>query len=207
MNIAVFGANGRVGRLVVAELVRRGHHVRALVHGQPQQTSETVEYRQCDIYDAAQVRESIVGCEAVISCLGSWGTKRQDVLSVGMQHIIPAMQENHVARIVSLTGADAWTESDRPGLIQKIMHLVFGIIAANILKDGETHIQLLAKSTLDWTVVRSPVMNEKGSDAYYLDSTYPAPTQTIHRQAVARALCDQLETHDFSRISPFIHRN
>jgi len=206
MNVTVFGANGRVGQLVVSELAARGHRVRAMVYGDSRNRVESVEYMSCDIYDAANVRQGITGSEAVISCLGSWGTKRQDVLSVGMQHIIPAMQEHHVARIVSLTGADAWTEVERPGLVQKLMHTVFGMLARKILSDGEKHMQLLADSTLDWTVIRSPVMNEKGSSDYYLNSTYPLPLQTIHRAAVARALCDQLENHDFVRISPFIHR-
>ncbi len=33
MRITVFGANGKIGRIVVAKLLEEGHYVKAFVHG------------------------------------------------------------------------------------------------------------------------------------------------------------------------------
>ncbi len=123
--ITVFGASGKVGRLVVAELLGRGHNVVAFVHSQKltekdfvrdsvhdAKATKNIRIVQGDIYNAVQVAAALSGSQAVISVLGSWGTKRKDILCSAMRAIIPAMEQQHIQRIVSLTGHDARTEGD-----------------------------------------------------------------------------------------------
>lgn len=205
-SIVVFGANGRVGRLVVDELTARGYSVRAFVHGKPERSVEGVDYVQGDVYEARDIDAVLNSADAVISCLGSWGTKNKDILTSGMTHIIPAMERSKISRIISLTGADAWTEAEKPSAVQKIMHGIFGLFAGKILRDGEQHMRLLAGSELTWTVLRSPVMNDRGSKSCKCTLDYPMPWTTINRRAVAQAVCDQLESNKYLRQSPFLHR-
>lgn len=206
MKIVVFGANGRVGRLVVDELLSRGNSVRAFVHHEPRQKLEAVEYVHGDIYREDDVSFAVDGVDVVISCLGSWGTMRKDILAEGMKNIIPQMETRGISRIISLTGADASTEVDKPNWLQKLMHTALSILAGKIVRDGELHMELLAASKLDWTVLRSPVMNEKGTAEYALSSDYPLPWNTINRHAVAIALCDQLENRAHIKQVPYLHR-
>jgi uncharacterized protein len=203
--VAVFGANGRVGSLVVERLVSKGYTVRAFVHGAPKVTLPTVTYIQGDVADKAQVAEALAGADAVISALGSWGTKDKNVLSTAMERIIPTMQRLGISRIVSLTGVDAQVP-EKHSLVSRLSHFAFSIVAKKIIQDGEAHIALLAASALSWTVVRSPVMNKKGNGAYALNETYPMPWQSVHRHAVAQAMVDQLEAANFHRKAPYIHR-
>lgn len=206
-HITVFGANGRVGRLVVADLLERGHIVTAFVHSAGDMTStDQLRVVRGDIYDAESVEKAIAGADAVISALGSWGTPGKDILSKGMSHIIPAMQAHGVKRIISLTGAEARTRGDHRGLIHRAAHLAASLLAGKILRDGESHIAQLETSTLNWTVIRSPIMNENGSTRYTLTLKRPYPWQTIHRQAVADAMVQQLNDSHFSNRSPFITR-
>lgn len=209
MKITVFGATGRVGRIIVAECLKRGHTVKAFVHGVSTfEPHENLELIQGDIYEPNDVARAVDGSDAVISALGSWGTKGKDVLTTGMSHIIPAMKSSGITRIISLTGADARFMTDKPNMIQWITHRVFSTIAPSIMIDGESHIKLLAQSGLDWTVVRSPVMNERGkADKYVLRQKLSWPWQTIHRSAVAKAMTDQIEDTSFYKQSPVIHRS
>ncbi len=208
MKVIVFGANGKVGRLVVAELLEKGHEVVAFVHGEyyfPDNTKLSVT--KGDVYDTKSVANALQNVDAVISALGSWGTKSKNVLTQGMQSIIPAMQSSGVKRIVSLTGADCNAPGDTSSLIHNLSHALFSILAASILKDGENHLDQLIASELDWTVLRSPVMNHSGNaDAYTLGNDRPRPWQTIHRHSVARAMVDLLESSTYSCQSPFISR-
>lgn len=206
-HITVFGANGRVGRLVVAGLLDRGHTVTAFVHSAgDMKDTDQLRVIQGDIYDAESVGGALAGADAVISALGSWGTPGKDILSKGMANIIPAMQSHGVKRIISLTGAEARTRGDQRSLVHRVAHLAASMFAGKILRDGESHIEQLETSSLDWTVVRSPVMNEKGSTHYLLKMKRPYPWQTIHRQAVADAMVQQLNDSHFSNRSPFITR-
>jgi uncharacterized protein len=203
--IAVFGANGRVGSLVVELLLSRGYNVRAFVHGTPKTTLPSVVYIQGDVADKQKVNNALEGADAVISVLGSWGTKDKNTLTIAMQNIVPGMDSWGISRIISLTGADAQVPG-KHSLISTLSHFAFSVLARKIIQDGEAHIVLLMASGLAWTVLRSPVMNEKGRDDYSLNTVYPMPWHTINRHAVAKAMVDQIETTEFAQSSPYIHR-
>jgi putative NADH-flavin reductase len=208
MRITVFGANGKVGRLVVKEALSRGHVVSAFVHGDPSlPTRPNLTALQGDIHDREAVARALHGSHGVISCLGSWHTPKKDILSSGMKNIIPAMQELDIRRIVSLTGAGARDEYDKPGLIHRCTNQALRVIAPRILKDGEDHISLLRQSDTDWTVVRSPVMNNFGKDTYRLSLGSAPVWATINRSSVAKAMVDLVETGQFINAAPVILRN
>lgn len=207
MKILIFGANGKVGSLVVKQCLANGHTVSAFIHGNNRlETNPNLRIIQGDIYDSAIVAQAVIGHDVVISCLGSWGTPNKDILSKGMRNIIPAMQSAGVRRIVSLTGADASAPGDHNNVLRRINHWVLSKIAPKILKDGEDHIRLLSGSSLDWTVVRSPVMNNRGSASFYLGNKRPMPWQTINRDAVAAAIYAAGTSVEFIKSAPYCIR-
>lgn len=204
--ITVFGANGRIGRRIVADLQARNIKVVAAIHSNHSFTeSETLSVIRTDIYDTDSVAEAIHGSTIVISALGSWGTKRKDVLTVGMTHIIPAMQQQSIARLISLTGAESRARGDTLGVVHRLMHFALHVMAPKILHDGEKHIELLAASNLDWTVVRSPIMSDKvsiGKGVRTLNRPYP--WQLISRDYVVSAIVDCAIEGSWSKQAPFI---
>jgi putative NADH-flavin reductase len=206
MHIVIFGASGKVGRLAVAEALARGHSVRAFVHQHPDfKPHPNLHVVQGDIHDAQSVAAAVQGSDAVISALGSWGTKSKDIVSTGMRHIIPAMEHHGVERIVSLTGAEAHDSKDHPDLLRRLTHAGAALAAGRILADGEEHIRLLRQSNLEWTVLRSPVMTGSPRIFYKLSLQPLRPWRTIPRRAVAKALLDQLEGAAYAQAAPFIY--
>lgn len=209
MHIAVFGANGKVGRLVVEKALGHGHSVTAFVHSSsPFSHHPLLTVFKGNVLVVSDVQRSLQGADAVISTLSSWGTPTKNILTKGMQNIIPAMQEQNIRRIVSLTGADAQASGDALSRIHRLSHFGISILAGKVLRDGEEHIRLLQMSDLDWTVVRSPIMNELGNPkSYQLVTTRPLPWQTIHRASVAQCLVESVETTQHIQASPFITRH
>jgi putative NADH-flavin reductase len=207
MKIVVFGASGQVGRQVVQKLLDHGNQVRAFVHGNnPFNDDENLEVITGDIHDQGSVKKAVVGCDAVVSTLGSWGTKQKDILSSGMINAIAAMQSARIERIVSLTGAAAFDEHDNPSLVDKTARLLTKLTARKILEDGEKHIELLRSSQLGWTVVRSPIMLGGESSGYELSHKSPLPWATIQRADVSSAIVTLVEGHEYTQASPFIRR-
>lgn len=207
MRITVFGANGRVGKLVVAELLSRGHEVTAFVHNHSGfEEGPLLKIVKGDAGDPAAVKKAIQQADAVISALSSWGTPSKDILTKGMRAIIPAMQAGSITRLISVTGAEAEAAGDHKGVIHRISKVALGLIGGKILKDGEAHIRLLGQSDLDWTVVRSPIMNERGAANYQLVDKRPLPSATINRHAVARCLVELLDDKQYVKQAPYIKR-
>ena len=208
MQITVFGASGKVGRRVVELAIARDYTVIAVVHehdlfvGTP-----NLIVQKGDIYRGEDVARAIKGSDAVISCLGSWSTKKRNVLTAAMEQIIPAMQQQKITRIVTLTGSGANPPDQKPGAAYRLMmKLLAPFPAGKVFSDGEKHMKLLAVSDLDWTTLRSPVMNNFGKNHYAINLKAGSPLVTIKRQAVAEALLDQLETKEYLRQAPILHR-
>lgn len=205
--VTVFGANGRVGCLVVDELLRRHYDVVAFVHSSSNLPNNShLSIVRGDIYDAEAVDQALIGSSAVISALGSWGATKKDILSVGMTHIISSMQQRGITKVVSLTGAEARIDSDPIGLIHRVAHVMLGIVAGKVLRDGEQHIALLTQSQLDWTVIRSPIMSIQKSEllGYTLTMKRPLPWSRIGRHFVVMAVVDALSDQTWQQKAPFI---
>jgi putative NADH-flavin reductase len=205
MNIVVFGANGRVGSKLVERLLSDGHRVTAFVHGNHNfAENSNLKIVTGDIYNPSDIKSAINGCDAVMSALGSWGTKSKNVLSSAMQNIIPLMTENNCKRIVSLTGAGAFDEVDSPTALDRLNHFMLSMTAPKILKDGEKHISMLRKSQLDWTVIRSPIMKSGDEQGYELVNRFPKPWETIRREDVVSAMIACLYKSTHLKSAPFI---
>jgi putative NADH-flavin reductase len=206
MQITIFGASGKVGSLVVEEALRRGHTVVAFVHSRSTfNPSGSLIIRKGDVYNAADVVAAIQGSDAVISCLGSWGTKGRDVLSRFTANVIPAMLSQNMSRIVTLTGVGVQIHPSK--LHIHLLNLIRPLPFGKVFYDAENHIRMLLGSSLKWTSVCSPVMNNFGGAGYRLSQRTGNPLGTINRKAVATALLDQLEATEFISQTPVIHRS
>jgi putative NADH-flavin reductase len=206
MQITVFGASGRVGQQVVARALEEGYCVTAFVHRKnPFQDNSALTIVHGDIGDSKAVTTALQGSDAVISTLGSWGTKSKDILSRGMSVIIPAMESSGVERLITLTGSAAVWSGDKLSVVDKLNHAVLDIVAPKILRDGEDHLRQLDASSLWWTSVRSPVMTNSSSTKYRLDNKMGAPWAIIPRKAVVASLLDQLKSTEFINQAPVIH--
>ena len=205
MRITVFGASGKVGRLVTKQLFDQGHHVTVFVHNHtPFLEGENLTVAHGDIHDVGAVTEAIAESEAVVSSLGSWETPTKDILSTATKHIITASRTHRIRIFVSVTGADAWQAQDQSSLMHTCSHFTLQHLAKKVLADSEKHLSLLAESDLDWTVIRSPIMIPGDKRQYTLSTSRPMPWATITRRAVADAIVAQLGSRTWSQQAPFI---
>ncbi|MBP7767295.1 NAD(P)H-binding protein [Candidatus Saccharibacteria bacterium] len=76
-----------------------------------------------------------------------------------------------------------------------------------ILEDGEKHIKLLKNSDLDWTVLRSPIMNDQGNpENYGFSGKKTMPWSTINRESVAICLVELVREQGYTNQLPYIKR-
>ena len=207
MQVTVYGASGRVGRLVVAALLASDYTVVAFVHSRNPFTAQpNLQIFTGSVDDTAAVTAAAAGSHLLISTLGSWGTKSKDVVSTGTAAMIQAASEHGIKRIITLTGSSAFCVSDKPTLADRLTHRLLSMIAGQILNDGETHLKLLEASGLDWTAIRSPAMLGFGSSDYRLIKRLSSLVATIPRRAVVACLVDRIKATDEYGKAPVIRR-
>lgn len=208
MKIVVFGASGRVGQLIVKKLLANGHVVRAVVHSHnPFSANGKLEVIKGDVHSAENVQAAVKDCGAVVCALSSWGTSTKDIQVAAMTNIIPAMKAEGISRIVSVTGTGVIDANDPPSWLARLGRVFIRLVSRQVFDDGEKHLALLNQSSLDWTVVRSPVMKQKGKAGYFtLSNKAPAPWATVARDDVAQAMVDSVANSRWTRQAPYIKR-
>src|SRR6202521_71231 len=101
MKLAVLGATGRTGRLVVEQALAAGHTVTALVRSPEKLTTSNSNLRVVTgkATDTSDVSRALEGADAVISTLGGKGS----VIADSTQAIVAAAREAGVSRVVLLS--------------------------------------------------------------------------------------------------------
>ena len=207
MQITVYGASGKVGQRLVAELLTAGHSVVAFVHHQnPFSEQAMVKVVSGSVDDFLAVAKAAASSQVLISTLGSWGTPAKTVVSTGTAAMIAAAAEHRITRVITLTGASAFGAHDRPTVLDQLSHSLLRLIAPKILRDGEVHLRLLEASSLEWTCLRSPAMLGFGRSNYRLVNRLPSVIATIPRQAVVQALVDQVSDSTRYQQAPVVSR-
>lgn len=100
MIIALFGATGRVGSAVLQRALSDGHQVQILVRNAEKIIPhENLKIIVGDAKRFDDVEATVNGCEAVFSALN---TDQTTTLSESIFHIISAMKQHNIVRIVTI---------------------------------------------------------------------------------------------------------
>lgn len=169
MKLTIFGATGKTGRQVVDQALKAGHEVTAFVRDPARMDlrHERLRVIQGDVTDEERVREAVRGQEAVISALGQTKTSSKDVLTVAARHLVPAMREEGVGRLVTLVGAGVPDERDSGSLGRAFMRGLMKLVVRQVLEDAERHAEIVRASDLEWTLVRPPRLTDGPSKGEY----------------------------------------
>jgi putative NADH-flavin reductase len=169
MRIAVFGATGRTGQPLVEQAVERGHEVVAFVRDATGLSStlrndDRVSTVEGDAYTGEGVERAIAGdgdpVDAVVSVLAQPSDGPDDLLTEAGRHILSAMNQHGVERVVTLVGAGVREEGESVSLGGRIMGTLLKLLARSVLEDARDQVELLKESDTRWTVVRGPRLTE-----------------------------------------------
>jgi len=201
MKLAILGASGRTGRLVVHKALEAGHDVRALVRSATKLgiTHPRLETRTGDATDAPTVAGLVEGCDAVLSALGPV-EGRNDVCSVATGHVIAAGARRYVA----ISGAGIDVPGDRKDLVGRIASFATRKLAPAVFQDKVREHELLEKSTLAWTLVRPPRLVDRPAAGEARMNLERCPGASIAREALASFALRCVGDDALIRRAPFV---
>jgi nucleoside-diphosphate-sugar epimerase len=210
MKVAVFGATGQIGRLVVAEPLAADHTVTAYVRNPAKLDDDGSGPSTVigELSDPELVRQAVRGADAVISALGPSlkRSARDAPVTLGTRNIVAAMEAEKVNRYIGLATPSVADERDRPTLKARVLPVVAGLLFPNALAELVGMTTAVTGSGLDWTIARitSPKNTpSKGSlRAGYLGRDKVG--SAMSRADIAAFLVAQLTDDTFSRAAPVI---
>ncbi len=205
MRIAVIGATGRTGRLLVAELLRRGHTVTVLVRDQTKLGDLTSQVRIVtgDSRTRADLDQLLAGAEAVMSALGP--TAREPSLHTDTATVlVEAMKVAGVRRFVGISGAGIDVPGDRKSLSARVISAAIQRLGGKIVQDKLAEHAVYAASDLAWTLVRPPRLIEGDATGGVEHDAHRSTKSTkITRADLAAFMADVVEQDLYQRQAPF----
>jgi putative NADH-flavin reductase len=206
MNVTVLGATGRTGRLLTAELVRRGHAVTVVARDPARlgALADDVRVVTGSVTDPAVLDEALRGAHAVTSALGP--TARDATLhTVTAQALVAAMPRHGLQRLVGVSGAGIDVPGDRKGRRDRMVSWLVRRIGGPVAADKQAEHAVYAASSLEWTLVRPPrLLDGPASGLVAHDAHRPPGASSLRRADLAVFLADVLESGQYVRAAPFV---
>jgi putative NADH-flavin reductase len=195
--LALFGASGGTGAHLIPLLLDRGFEVRAMVRDRTSisMTDERLEVVQGDLLEPAATRQVIAGTDAVISLAGPRTLGPTRIYSEGGRSLIAGMRSSGVRRGVFVTALGTSKEFRMPPILGFLAKNVVGWFLRHGWRDGARFEQELARTDLDWTVLRPPALNHLSARGHYrrgIAEHLRSPFR-LSRADLARAVLDQLD--------------
>ena len=205
----VFGSTGGTGRATCQAFLAAGHAVTAFARD-PAKLPPAAALRAVhgDVMNAADVAAALPGHELVIMSLGNsqnpfalmFGARRTTPVTVcesGTHHIVAAMQENRIARLLVVS---AFGVGDTRANLPFAFKLFYRTVLREHMADKEKQEALIKASALDWTLVQPVALTDKPATADWFASTRGVIRKNdISRADVAAFLLSIVDARDYSR--------
>ena len=209
MKIIVFGATGGTGREIVRQAIEQGHMVTAFVRDASALTpQENLKIVAGDVFDRQAVTSAIDGSRAVLSALGSRTLKREDVLARALPNILAGMDDHYIQRIIVLGAAGARYPAGKfqTGWFRLVMGIAKATFLRHAFADQAMQERLLEQSGMDFTIVRTPRLDDKAeaAEVRVLPDGLPSGGWRIRRTDVADFMLQQLTDPRFHRQGVYI---
>ena len=202
MHIALYGATGKAGSRILAELLSRGHQVTAIARNPGKLTAQPgLNIVEGDVSSVEAIAGKIKGADAVVSSYGppAYDT---DQLLPATQNLIDAVKKADVPRLIVVGGAGSLEVAPGVTIIESghlpQEWLAIAVSHANVLK-------MIQASDINWTYFSPAAFFEPGErtgkfrlgkDALIADEK---GNSRISLEDYAIALVDELEKPQHER--------
>src|SRR5215468_473598 len=197
MKVALYGATGKSGSRILAELVSRGHEVTAIVRDPSKlpNPGRGVVVKQDDLSDPKEIAAAISGAEVTISAYAPPQDDPDEIVDV-TQRQVEAIKLSGKSRLLVVGGAGGLNVAPGVTLIDS------GFLPDAYQPIAKAHVKalnVLKRSTIDWTYLAPAayfIPGERtgkfrlGTDELIADEQHES---RISMEDYAIALVDELE--------------
>ncbi|HDR7261428.1 MULTISPECIES: SDR family oxidoreductase [Bacillus] len=203
--IAILGANGKAGKILVNEALEKGYQVKILTRNSTntEKINENIETIIGDARNFSTIQDLLQGCSAVINAVGQ-PKNESYIFSTVTKHIIEAMKESKIKRYILISGGSLNVTGDQKGIVNKIGATLFKLFLPKMMQDKYKELQIIQNSEVDWTIVRLPFVIEGNGIGSIKESLVDMPGIKIQNGDIAPFVIKQINSDRYVGKCPFI---
>lgn len=209
MNVLIVGSTGRTGAHLLRQALEQGHQVTALARNPDRIENKPagVRYVKGDILSPATLDAATQGQQAVLAAVASRSLREamapSTLFTDGAKNLLAAMERKGVSRFVFVTSGGV--ERDDPGH-NLFLRWIFLPLFHNLYDDARAAETAIRQSSLEWTIVRGPLLVDGPLTGRYRVSPRFMPPQgsKISRADLAHFMLAQLSDRQHLRGTPTI---
>ena len=202
MKIALFGATGGTGQQLLAQAIKSGHQVTALVRDPAKldRKNSALTVIAGNVLQPADVDKVVSGADAVICSLGNTSNNPDMMVTQGTRNIIDAMQRLNVRRLIVVSSLGVGDSKDQVPFFFKVL---MKTALRKTMEDKEAQEAAVRASRLDWTIVRpGGLTNDPPTGTYRVGADLTAGR--ITRADVADFILKELTRNEYIQQTPGI---
>jgi uncharacterized protein YbjT (DUF2867 family) len=207
MKVLVLGATGGTGRLLVRDAFEKGHSVVAMVRSKARAGDlPGADIIEGDVCDEGDLMRALVGCDAVVSSLGTGVSLFTEVslLTDATRALVPAMVRSGVRRLICISALGVGDSRGHGGFV--FDRLFMPLLLRHAYKDKARQENAIRASSLDWIIVRPGMLTNdpaRGSLRAVADLA-GVNGGKVARADVARFVVEQLASNAWLQRTPVL---
>lgn len=212
MKLGILGGTGFVGTVLIQNALSQGHQVKALVRSPEKLVSlkHRVEVVQGDMFEPAVLESLVAGVDAVISVAGPRSARNEGKFDAAhhasyVKLLVNAMKNAKVDRLITIAGVVAKVPGQRLGFKQSLARFLLGnFIMPDVIKSKDIELKTIAKSGLNWTVLRPPLMTRGKATGNVAASEIDMTFAKVDVEDITDFILSLLVTHEWDRKAPIV---
>ncbi len=207
--IAVLGATGLVGSYILDEALANGYKVRALARTprKLERLKDQLTIVKGDATELSAIDALLQGSDIVISAIGPVKTDGQaakNISTITTAHIVKLMPKHQIKRYIAVSGGAVKIPTDKRNLFGWLIQKLAAIRYPDTLKDKQNEYRLLSESTVQWTLVRCPLISNKPFKTPAIASLDSPTSFYLRAGELAQFVIEQISSKEFVRKGPFL---
>ena len=209
MKVVIFGANGKIGALLVEQALEKGYQVVAYIRkaGSIRTEHPNLKVIVGNLNERLNLTDAIMDANACISALGGGSlTHHSPEVILGIENIVSLMEQEVVPRFIYLSSLGAGDSKSMMPLTTRI--LLVNVMLRVPLADHNTNEQRIAKSKLKWTVIRPGALTDEPGTGIYKHGSSKEKLQgnvSIPRADVAAFMLQQLTDESYVKKAVWLY--
>lgn len=208
MRVLLLGSTGKIGSLLLKNLLEKEINIKALVRDDSRLKSYNNNFNlkiiKGNFLDYEILDKSLEEVDCVVSCLGHKKSTPRFFQKQIFEMLIEIMRGKNIKRIITLTGSGVFLDNDSVSILDRLFLLPIKIIDPKRIEDGQAHAEILSKTDLDWTIIRTPVHVNFGTKYFVHESLDGSLNLFVNRFHIVQFMSDLIINQKYIRKAPVI---